>query len=76
MKTEDGRVRLGAVGNQLANLALDFDPRTFGFRMLSDLIRETDVFEIDHPEDGAMRIREKSSPVARPRRGRRTAGSS
>lgn len=71
METEDGWVRLGAVGTQLANLAPDFDPRTFGFRKLSDLIRKTDAFEIDQPEGGAMRIREKPSPAARPHRGRR-----
>lgn len=51
---------LGAVGNQLANLASDFDPRTFGFRKLSDLVRKTDAFDIEHPEGGSMRIRIKS----------------
>lgn len=57
MDTEDGWVPLGAVGNQLANLASDFDPRTFGFRKLSDLVRQTKVFELQRPEGGAMRIR-------------------
>lgn len=71
MESEDGWVRLGAVGTQLANLASNFDPRTYGFRKLSDLIRKTDAFEIDQPEGGAMRIREKPSPVAQPRRNRR-----
>ena len=59
METEDGWVPLGAVGKQLANMASDFDPRTFGFRKLSDLIRKTNSFEIDHPEGGTMRIRTK-----------------
>src|ERR1041385_9102798 len=31
MESEDGWVPLGEVGKQLANLASDFDPRTFGF---------------------------------------------
>src|SRR5437660_8541149 len=31
MESEDGWVTLGEVGRQLANLASDFDPRTFGF---------------------------------------------
>lgn len=62
MESEDGWVPLGAIGHQLANLASDFDPRTFGFRKLSDLVRKTNAFEIDHPEGGAMRIRIK--PVA------------
>lgn len=62
MESEDGWVSLGAIGTQLANLASDFDPRTFGFRKLSDLVRKTGAFEIEHPEGGALRIREK--PVA------------
>jgi uncharacterized LabA/DUF88 family protein len=61
MESEDGWVPLGAVGKQLANLASDFDPRTFGFRKLSDLVRKTNSFEIDHPEGGTMRIRIKRS---------------
>ena len=59
MESEDGWVPLGAVGNQLANLASDFDPRNFGFRKLSDLVRKTNAFEIEHPEGGALRIRLK-----------------
>ena len=59
MESEDGWVALGAIGTQLANLASDFDPRTFGFRKLSDLVRKTDAFEIDHPEGGTLRIRTK-----------------
>lgn len=62
MDTEDGWVPLGAVGNQLANLAPDFDPRTFGFRKLSDLVRQTEAFELDHPEGRALRIRAKQPP--------------
>src|SRR5215207_10393866 len=65
MGTEDGWVPLGIVGNQLANLAPDFDPRTFGFRKLSDLVRKTNAFEIDHPEGGAMRIRVKPAGGSR-----------
>ena len=49
MESEDGWVNLGAVGTRLANMASDFDPRTFGFRKLSDLVRKTNSFEIDHP---------------------------
>ncbi|RVA59107.1 NYN domain-containing protein [Mesorhizobium sp. M7A.F.Ca.US.001.01.1.1] len=61
MESEDGWVPLGALGTQLANLASDFDPRTFGFRKLSDLVRKTNAFDIDHPEGGSMRIRIKPS---------------
>jgi Fe-S-cluster formation regulator IscX/YfhJ len=60
MESEDGWVTLGEVGKQLANLASDFDPRTFGFRKLSDLVRKTNSFDIEHPKGGSMRIRTKS----------------
>jgi uncharacterized LabA/DUF88 family protein len=67
MESEDGWVPLGAVGTQLANLASDFDPRTFGFRKLSDLVRKTGAFEIEHPEGGTMRIRANSTPAKQSR---------
>jgi uncharacterized LabA/DUF88 family protein len=57
MESEDGWVPLGEVGTQLANLASDFDPRNFGFRKLSDLVRKTNAFEIEHIKGRAMRIR-------------------
>lgn len=57
METEDGWVPLGAVGTQLANLASDFDPRTYGFRKLSDLVRKTNAFDVEHPEGKPLRIR-------------------
>lgn len=59
MDSEDGWVSLGAVGHQLANLVSDFDPRTFGTRKLSDLVRKTGAFEIGRLVDGAMQIRMK-----------------
>jgi hypothetical protein len=43
----------------LANLASDFDPRTFGFRKLGHLMRKTNALDIEHPEGGSMRIRIK-----------------
>jgi uncharacterized LabA/DUF88 family protein len=57
METEDGWVGLGVVGQRLANIASDFDPRTYGYRKLSDLVRKTGAFDLDHPEGRAMRIR-------------------
>ncbi len=59
MESEDGWVPLGEVGGRLSNLASDFDPRTFGFRKLSDLVRKTNSFEIERPKGGLMRIRIK-----------------
>ena len=75
MESEDGWVRLGAVGQRLANIASDFDPRTFGYRKLSDLVRKTGAFEVDQTEGRTVRIRakpvQKSGPArqrTRPRR--------
>lgn len=59
METEDGWVPLGAVGAQLANLASDFDPRTYGFRKLSDLVRKTNAFDVEQLEGKPLRIRIK-----------------
>ncbi|MDF0697484.1 NYN domain-containing protein [Rhizobium sp. MC63] len=59
METEDGWVLLGAVGTQLANLASDFDPRTYGFRKLSDLFRKTGAFDVDQLDGKPLRIRVK-----------------
>lgn len=62
METEGGWVPLSLVGKQLASLSSDFDPRNFGFRKLSDLVHKTGAFEIDRPEGGSVRIREKPAP--------------
>ncbi|RFC65807.1 NYN domain-containing protein [Mesorhizobium denitrificans] len=77
MESEDGWVSLGVIGKQLANMASDFDPRTFGFRKLSDLVRKTNAFDLEQPEGGSMRIRmklttgnhasAKKSPAPRPK---------
>ncbi|MEH2493010.1 NYN domain-containing protein [Bradyrhizobium sp. AZCC 2230] len=77
MESEDGWVTLGEVGRQLANLASDFDPRTFGFRKLSDLVRKTNSFEIDESKGRSMRIRVKPTapPSPRTRNPRRRAKS-
>ena len=66
METEDGWVGLGAVGQRLANIASDFDPRTYGYRKLSDLVRKTGAFDIDQPEGRAMRIRRNRTHHPRP----------
>jgi uncharacterized LabA/DUF88 family protein len=76
MDSEDGWVTLGEVGKQLANLASDFDPRNYGFRKLSDLVRKTDAFDIEDQKGGAVRIRRKAAvkaPPSRPRSAARTA---
>ncbi|MCK8779429.1 NYN domain-containing protein [Rhizobium sp. NTR19] len=62
METEDGWVSLGPVGSQLGNMASDFDPRTFGFKKLSDLVKKTNAFDVDHVEGRPLRIRLKQQP--------------
>ena len=57
IETEDGWVGLGVMGQHLANIASDFDPRTYGFRKLSDLVRKTGAFDLDQPEGRGVRIR-------------------
>jgi uncharacterized LabA/DUF88 family protein len=71
MDSEDGWVGLRALGQRLANVATDFDPRSYGFRNLSDLVRQSGAFEIDESEGRAMRVRAKSSAPAGPRSRRR-----
>ncbi|MGO8953798.1 MAG: OST-HTH/LOTUS domain-containing protein, partial [Rhodomicrobium sp.] len=61
-------VGLGMVGQRLANIASDFDPRTYGYRKLSDLVRKTGAFDLDQPEGRAMRIRPKAAQA--PKAGR------
>src|SRR6195952_2002936 len=57
IESEDGWVNLGSVGTQLTNLVSDFDPRTYGFRKLSDLVRGTGMFEFENTEGGRARGR-------------------
>lgn len=64
---EGGWVRLATVGHRLADLAPDFDSRTFGFAKLSDLVANTGAFDIERPETGGINIRLKPA-----RRGRAT----
>ncbi len=71
MESDGGWVSLGQVGTQLANLASDFDPRTYGFRKLSDLVRKLDGLELK--DDGAhLRVRVKpAKPAPAGRKGAR-----
>jgi Fe-S-cluster formation regulator IscX/YfhJ len=55
-------VSLGQIGSQLANLASDFDPRTYGFKKLSDLVRHIDALELKS-EAGHLRVRPKPKPA-------------
>jgi NYN domain/OST-HTH/LOTUS domain len=65
MDDEDGWVGLGGVGQRLANLASDFDPRTYGHAKLGDLVRATGSFEVERLEGRGVRIRLKPAPKRR-----------
>lgn len=67
LETEDGWVGLGAVGQRLPNIASDFDPRTYGYRKLSDLVRGTGAFDIDQLEGRFTRIKARPTPPSEPR---------
>ncbi|MBW7969853.1 NYN domain-containing protein [Bradyrhizobium sp. BR 10289] len=62
-ESEDGWVELGVIGQQVTNLAPDFDPRTYGSRKLIDLVRKTNAFDLDLSK-GSVRIRVKPVTVA------------
>ena len=59
MQSEDGWVALAEVGSQLVKLKSDFDARSYGFGKLSDLVRETNAYEIQRQEGGTLKIRSK-----------------
>lgn len=58
IESDDGWAALSTVGHRLTNLASEFDPRTYGYRKLSDLVRSAGAFEIEG-EGSRMRIRLK-----------------
>jgi len=45
---EGGSVTLANLGTQILKLSPSFDPRTFGFQKLSDMISSLADFEIDN----------------------------
>jgi hypothetical protein len=73
IETEDGWAGLGAVGQRLANIASDFDPRTYGYRKLSDLVRRTGAFDFEQPEGRLIRIRARQTQPPKTR-AKATAG--
>ena len=45
--SEDGWAYLGQIGQHIAKQAPEFDPRNYGYKKLGDLVRVTQLFEID-----------------------------
>jgi hypothetical protein len=67
-ETEDGWVGLGLLGSRIANLQPDFDPRTYGFKRLADLVQS--LASVETKKEGSqLRLRLRPSP--RPRQARK-----
>lgn len=61
---DDGWAHLGAVGQHISKQAPDFDPRTWSYRKLSDLVVAIGLFDVEHRKrpDGSFSahyVREK-----------------
>jgi uncharacterized LabA/DUF88 family protein len=56
---EEEWVQLGLVGQQLAKMSPDFDPRTYGQAKLSDLVEKVGAFESRRTDAGHVQIRLK-----------------
>jgi len=54
---EDGWAFLGELGNLIIKKQPDFDPRNFGFRSLTPLVKSIDDFEIDARETNSPNIK-------------------
>lgn len=63
---EAGWVSLGRVGQRLAVLASDFDPRTYGQSKLSDLVDKAGGFESRRTDTGHLQIRVTANGTAKP----------
>jgi uncharacterized LabA/DUF88 family protein len=69
---DDGWAPLAGVGNIITNQRPDFDPRSYGYGKLSDLITATTLFETDRrsPGDGKQpiiyaRLKRRRAPAKR-----------
>lgn len=66
---ESGWAYLGALGQLIANKHPDFDPRTYGFKKIGELIRATGAFEVKEGDP----LTNTHGPFIRPKRKRRYA---
>lgn len=58
--SKDGWVALCGVGSQIASLSPDFDYKAYGSKTLSDLVRNTNAFELDQA-NGRIRLKPAST---------------
>lgn len=73
---DGGWVALGPVGQRLAELASDFDPRTYGHAKLSDLVAKAGAFESRRTSTGMLQVRVKPVTQAEDRSGPRPGAKS
>jgi hypothetical protein len=73
IESDDGWVRLDFVGSRLTHLVSDFDVRSYGFTKLSDLVRNTGMFDVEKTDGNRTRIRAKPKQSAKPSAKRKTA---
>lgn len=57
---EDGWANLSAVGSLMRKQQPDFDPRNWRYAKLSDLVRATDLFQVELRPGGGMQVRGKT----------------
>lgn len=57
VKSDQGWISLGVLGNRLATMAPNFDPKTYGVSKLSNLVKQTSLFEVKTASNGQTRIR-------------------
>jgi hypothetical protein len=55
--SEGGWVSLGLIGQQLTNLVSDFDARSYGFKKLSELVRNAGPFQVEKTTGGDIQVR-------------------
>lgn len=60
-KSKDGWVNIGPLGSTLAKAKPSFDTRNYGAKKLSDLVRQTNVFEVGRGSGNSMRVRLKTT---------------
>jgi len=54
---EDGWAELGSVGSNIVKQAPDFDPRNYGYKKLGELVKATELFDIDERPIGNGRTK-------------------
>jgi len=62
---EDGWAALGAVGSHINRNHPSFDPRSYGFGKLVELVRAQNFVDVEQPESGHARVRLRSSRPAK-----------